>query len=940
MEGDQEVAVLFQLNLNERKEEPGSVSWDNKLTPEKQDLSLTNIENKIELQHNLELQKEIEFIKKYAPNVDSEYLNYLLLSEIDNPNRLQSVMCNELQIPFALELIEDYKKNRNNNLNNGEKRTANDTDSASENKKRKTNASENYLNQLQEMFPEADHLFLITECQNLKNSEDFSRFVNTVMISGVYPKKGTAYIGNDMSLPPPRNVNSSRDDSMVLEVTENETVGNTGFGTNWRTHTDSTDTDDSLNDSSPLQDKEFLGEASISVVNIDDSIQPNDVPEARPFNQNVLGNTVDEYPALLQDISLVIDSIPSEQQGTYQPPNVAIQNLNDSDNSIAEVLEESRRLSHDQNSFQDEFPPGPSNYGNIKQESSPKRWNDYEPKSIDVHNHTSSKDDDFIYLEPEDLVEIMFDKTDEVEKWVDEQTANLIRIFPNTDPSFLREQVTKMNMCLDTMNVFVIEKLERNDMPTRAEYEKKKEIEELQNRYTKNFSIEDFLKVLPDPWKHFTSGKRNCDKYKRHSLCYLKTTFKRHYVRDIINTLNKNKNNLYVSYKALKKDETKMRGRRSDFHCNCNRPTTIDIQFLQEVAFIENEEKIRNYLNTKKIEREMKFQEAKLNGTLLECQCCFDSEVMVEDTVYCSNDHTFCKDCIIKSVEVDMGNGKCVFACPASCDAKFSLACLQTILKPELFSKVLEANQMEEIRAAGIEDLVQCPFCSYATIMPPEQKVMVCLNPECLKESCRMCKELNHIPLRCEEVEKSDEVKMRTFIENKMTEALVRTCYNCHKKFVKEDGCNKMTCTCGAKMCYICRKPVENYSHFNGQGGTEYHKCPLYSTNDELHVDLVARVGAEAKAHILQTNPQGRLLHDPTAVIPERTNDNPMPGMNNGAAIRHAFRGILYEVERQKNNNNQESDTDSDEDEQPNPRAQIRRHYHHYHTRQRYHRHH
>lgn len=64
-------------------------------------------------------------------------------------------------------------------------------------------------------------------------------------------------------------------------------------------------------------------------------------------------------------------------------------------------------------------------------------------------------------------------------------------------------------------------------------------------------------------------------------------------------------------------------------------------------------------------------------------------------------------------------------------------ASFQTILKPELFSKVLEANQMEEIRAAGIEDLVQCPFCSYATIMPPEQKVMVCLNPECLKESCR-----------------------------------------------------------------------------------------------------------------------------------------------------------------------------------------------------------
>lgn len=44
---------------------------------------------------------------------------------------------------------------------------------------------------------------------------------------------------------------------------------------------------------------------------------------------------------------------------------------------------------------------------------------------------------------------------------------------------------------------------------------------------------------------------------------------------------------------------------------------------------------------------------------------------------------------------------------------------------------------MEEIKAAGIEDLVQCPFCNYATIMPPDVKIVACLNPECQKESCR-----------------------------------------------------------------------------------------------------------------------------------------------------------------------------------------------------------
>jgi hypothetical protein len=38
---------------------------------------------------------------------------------------------------------------------------------------------------------------------------------------------------------------------------------------------------------------------------------------------------------------------------------------------------------------------------------------------------------------------------------------------------------------------------------------------------------------------------------------------------------------------------------------------------------------------------------------------------------------------------------------------------------------------------------------------------------------CRKCKRPSHIPQRCEEIE-SKEVKMRTFIENRMTDALVR----------------------------------------------------------------------------------------------------------------------------------------------------------------------
>ena len=82
----------------------------------------------------------------------------------------------------------------------------------------------------------------------------------------------------------------------------------------------------------------------------------------------------------------------------------------------------------------------------------------------------------------------------------------------------------------------------------------------------------------------------------------------------------------------------------------------------------------------------------------------------------------------------------------------------------------------------------------------------------------RLCKEPNHIPLRCDEIEGTGEKNMRAFIEAQMTEAMIRTCWRCKKRFTKLDGCNKMTCTCGAMMCYVCREPIKDYSHFqNGK---------------------------------------------------------------------------------------------------------------------------
>jgi len=43
----------------------------------------------------------------------------------------------------------------------------------------------------------------------------------------------------------------------------------------------------------------------------------------------------------------------------------------------------------------------------------------------------------------------------------------------------------------------------------------------------------------------------------------------------------------------------------------------------------------------------------------------------------------------------------------------------------------------------------------------------------------RLCKEPNHIPLRCDEIEKGMELEMRKFIEEHVTEAMIRKCPRC-----------------------------------------------------------------------------------------------------------------------------------------------------------------
>ncbi|KAF2904452.1 hypothetical protein ILUMI_01733, partial [Ignelater luminosus] len=408
------------------------------------------------------------------------------------------------------------------------------------------------------------------------------------------------------------------------------------------------------------------------------------------------------------------------------------------------------------------------------------------------------------------------------EKMYAEELAMLKEIFPDADPSYLQVHYDRLSHKPNELKIFISDLLETKKYPTMKDYLRKQQISAQQKQYTTDFKVENFLDVIPDPIAYFEDPKRKgaiiVDSESVHyAICFLQNQFSRVSLRIIRRIVKKHKHNCLAAYKELQKVNPKTY-RKSKRGTRTMPEVIQNIPLLQEIAFIEHRDEIEEYLKLRKVQEAEEKLEAKEAGLLQTCSCCYDDEVMPTDIYECENGCVFCKDCVRICAEIAFGEGKLDFACLNNCTSHFNLQTLQAVLNPKMFSKIALKKQVEEVKAAGIEDLETCPFCDFVTIPAEEDKLFRCLNPECMKESCRLCKEPSHVPLRCEEVEKEDNIKVRTYIEDKMTEALVRKCYNCGIKFIKADGCNKMTCSCGALMCYVCNQPVRDYKHFNGPG--------------------------------------------------------------------------------------------------------------------------
>lgn len=129
-----------------------------------------------------------------------------------------------------------------------------------------------------------------------------------------------------------------------------------------------------------------------------------------------------------------------------------------------------------------------------------------------------------------------------------------------------------------------------------------------------------------------------------------------------------------------------------------------------------------------------------------------------------------------------------------------------------------------------------------------------CQNPRCARVSCLSCHKSWADIHVCNE---SSLLALRTQVEQAMSMAIKRVCPRCNTSFVKNAGCNKLTCPCGYKMCYVCRADLsdEGYRHFcdhfrpdgDPRPCRECDRCNLWESEDIEQVLTEAREDAERK---------------------------------------------------------------------------------------------
>ncbi|KAF2670682.1 hypothetical protein BT63DRAFT_478796 [Microthyrium microscopicum] len=222
------------------------------------------------------------------------------------------------------------------------------------------------------------------------------------------------------------------------------------------------------------------------------------------------------------------------------------------------------------------------------------------------------------------------------------------------------------------------------------------------------------------------------------------------------------------------------------------------------------------------------------------CAVCW-TEADTPITTSCG--HVYCLDCLENMCKAgDSGTDFAITCQGASgnCDRPLQLPELQSLLQPSVLEDVLRISFLSYISKHS-NDFHHCPIADCSGIYRVASKQLMRRCGICLEEHCAMCHH-QHPDISCAQF-RANNAEDKQFEELK-TQMGLQDCPNCYMTIEKSDGCNHITCKCGAHICWACLKHFETsgecYGHLrkvHGGFGIAAGNHEAYHGDDEEEED-------------------------------------------------------------------------------------------------------
>lgn len=233
-----------------------------------------------------------------------------------------------------------------------------------------------------------------------------------------------------------------------------------------------------------------------------------------------------------------------------------------------------------------------------------------------------------------------------------------------------------------------------------------------------------------------------------------------------------------------------------------------------------------------------------------ECQCCF-TEYSFDELIKCSNastkyKHVYCNDCIKGYIESGMNDKNVSYQCMSdtkneNCKGCYKNSDIEKCLSEKMYKIFSDMIIVSEITSFAklFNNYKICPFCNMFGIIVEGNDIQYVKCERCVDKSwCILCKREAHDKDPCWKIKNANDRDAIVYaVTETITNALAHKCPNCNTEYIKEEGCNLITCSaCHSYSCYLCGisiKPIagDKYWHFYGEGGTPTNikTCQLFN---------------------------------------------------------------------------------------------------------------